>query len=255
VKPKGGAGRKFQTGRVPKLEMSGEPPAQPKPERDAAGCGPPLRPGTARTKGRGDPLVMKVKALRTAGPTIRTRRFGTLEGGASSTRKSESHSGESAPDLEEQYFADRWSVEYHSRLTPGTGPGRTAPRRKPVVSSRPRPLYAKASQQGDRRQTGFVKAKTDPTEGGVRQFRGDAPHPETGRHRRQPSDGRKRVSSRATGQESRALKPVPVCAGIAVRRPARVVDGIRNRAGNSPSGERKEPGPDLGKRHATLRDG
>lgn len=77
-------------------------------------------------------------------------------------------------------------------------------------------------------------------------FGGDASHPETGRHKRFPGDGRYRAPTQATGLETRTSIPLPVCAGNAVRRPARVVNGIWNRAGNSLSGGMKGTGTSPG---------
>jgi len=219
-----------------RLEKSGVPPAQPLPARVTAGCGPPRRPGTAWSKGRGDPLRMMAKALRTAGPAVRAKRFGALEGGAPSTRESESKPGRSARGCGVEIRRNRWEVGPPSLANAGNEGLADLPRgesqpylRGPGHRMRKHrdrgPLAKRLRESGDR---------IDP-----RRFRaipGGRAAPETVRRQRHPSDGRYRAPTRATGLESMTPVPIPVCAGIAARRPARVVNGIWNRAGNAPSG-------------------
>lgn len=132
-------------------------------------------------------------------------------------------------------------LDHHPWLTPVMGIGGPVLRRKPVVLPRPRQWMVRKHRHEGRpadlcreSESGFESKEAQGD------FGGDAPQPETVRQMRLPSAGRYRDSTRATELKSGAPSPIPVCAGIAARRPARVVDSIWKRTGSSLAGERKE---------------
>lgn len=232
-----------------RLEKSGEPPAQLPPERAGGGVRSSPEAGTACPKGRGDSLNKTAKAVDAAGPAVRTRRFGALEGGAPFTRESESHPGERAYGREAKFLRDRWEVGPPSLANAGNGDRQTCPAAEAsriteasAIESAKAPRWGMADGSVSRKR---IRIRVV---GGAGRFRGDAPQPQTVRHRHLPSDGRYRASTRATELNDGAPAPIPVCAGIAARRPARVVNGIWKRAGSFLAGERREPKPNSVKR-------
>jgi len=147
AQPKGRDGRKSETGKIARLERSGEPPALLLPERVGGRVRSFLETGHCLVEGTGRSAEMKAKAIRTAGPAVRAKRFGALEGGASLSGKSESyHPGSALLVVKQKCGATGGMLDHHLWLTPGMWLGRPAPRRKPVVQPRPRPLDAKASR-------------------------------------------------------------------------------------------------------------
>jgi hypothetical protein len=144
-----------------RLETSGKPPAQPPPERAAAGCGPPRRPGTAWSKGRGDSLKMVAQAARTASPAVRAKRFGALEGGASSTRECESVPGKSAPDREAKFLRDWWAVGPRFLVNTRDEIQWNCPAAKASRTSEAPAIECESMTTGDRRRTVSAKAEAD----------------------------------------------------------------------------------------------
>jgi hypothetical protein len=219
-----------------------------RPKGMAAGCGPLRRLGSARSKGRGDPLKMKAKALRTVGPVVRARRFGALEGGAPSTWESESHPGRRAPGRGAKILRDRWTVGPLCSANAGTGAWQNCPAAKASRIAEALAIECESVSMGDGRRIGFAKVESDS----IRRRRGAIPGgcvaSGNGAELHHPSDGRNQALTRATELEPRTHIPIPVCAGTAARRPAKVVNGIWNRAGTSLSGERMEPEPNSAKR-------
>jgi hypothetical protein len=143
-----------------------------RPKGLSEGCGSPRRPGTARSTGRGDPLRMTVKAIRTAGPAVWAKRFGALEGGAPFVRESESHPGERAPGRKVKFLRGRWDVGPPTLANAGNGVRSNCPAAKASHISEASAVERESVAMGDRRRIGFAKAKTDPIRGRRRAISG-----------------------------------------------------------------------------------
>jgi hypothetical protein len=163
--PVGAAARPYRsqvpTGKMIRLETSGMPPAQPPLERAAAGCGPPRRPGTAWSKGRGDSLKMAAQTARTASPAVRAKRFGALEGGASSTWECESVPGKSAPDRGAKFLRDRWAVGPRFLVNARVEYQQICPAAKASRTTEAPAIECESMTTGDRRRTVSAKAEAD----------------------------------------------------------------------------------------------
>jgi len=116
-------------------------------------------------------LRMKAKALRTAGPAVRTRRFGALGGGAASDRGSESQPGERALGREAKFLRGRWDVGPPSLANAGNGAWQTSPAAKANRTSEASAIECESMAMGGCRRISSAKAETDS----IRRRRGAIP--------------------------------------------------------------------------------
>lgn len=123
------------TGRIVRLEKSGESPAQPSTERKSEGCGPHPEAGYCPAQRGG--AIRRIRGRKL--PERRVRRYGRSEriGGRSVlNRESESQPGWNVPECPVETRSNWWTAENSVPVQAGNGGSDPVWRRKPAVATR-----------------------------------------------------------------------------------------------------------------------